>query len=260
MIRWCCYCQTFIGEKEPLSNYSVTHSICTSCNSNLLNTDHKNINTTKLIKPIKDFFASVFHMAETLEYSDPQELIKQGLKLGIKKSDLLLGIIKPALWKVGQQYGKGKLTVYQEHDFTRYCNAIIHEIGREYQFKPLDLNKGTLFVCIDSNFHTLGVQILEIIARENGIAAKAVYPSIPNNEIIDLVKLTGVSLLCVSISSSQQIPTLLSLQKELYKLDKPPVLAAGGLSTDQLKKLDGILSIDQNSFLDLLNFLKENNS
>lgn len=31
MIRWCCYCLSYIGEKEPLEDKSLTHGICEKC-------------------------------------------------------------------------------------------------------------------------------------------------------------------------------------------------------------------------------------
>ena len=31
MIRKCAWCQSYMGEKEPLNDQSVTHGICKSC-------------------------------------------------------------------------------------------------------------------------------------------------------------------------------------------------------------------------------------
>lgn len=31
MIRWCSWCNTKIGEKEPLEDKSITYGICDSC-------------------------------------------------------------------------------------------------------------------------------------------------------------------------------------------------------------------------------------
>jgi len=52
----------------------------------------------------------------------------------------------------------------------------------------------------------------------------------------------------ISVSLEEQIPTLLSLQKKLEQLEKPPSLLVGGCCYEELKAIDGILGIRSKSF------------
>ena len=146
MLLWCSYCQSYICEKEPMEDFSISHTICTSC---LKNPESK-VNDVN-IKKLKSFFNEILFSVKNGEKVDHKELLEKGKALGVKPLDLFQGIIQPILWEIGNLYEKGLITVHKEHLFTYTCDSLLQKLKEELSINENSKNVDVLLTILELN-------------------------------------------------------------------------------------------------------------
>lgn len=213
MIRWCSYCQSFLGEVPPFEDYSPTHAVCEACLSKGRDYIASSVN---LARQMGDFYNGLREAAAAGEAISLDEIMAAGSKLGIKDIDLCVGIIQPILYEIGELWKDGHLTAAQEHLFTEFAEQVIHRF-KERSFPipnlPRAENVDVLLVCADGNYHTLGVQIIDLAMRELGLKTKAITPGLPNQDILWSVERFQPRILGISIAEQGQIEQVIEFAK-----------------------------------------------
>ncbi|MGE3610438.1 MAG: B12-binding domain-containing protein [Bacteriovoracaceae bacterium] len=205
MFRWCSFCQSYIGQKEPYQDYSITHGICLKCKNNI-----EDINLEKFEKIIS-FYQE---LKETLDLGVLPEckfLVQKGRQLNITPADLLAGIMQPLLYEIGARYEKGKLEIYQEHQFSNFTQQLIHELIKEYK---LDFENSAspevLLFMAEHEYHEFGVRFLEVLFRQEGLKAKAILPGMPTDQILKLSQRFMPKVICISVTIEKHFEDLLN--------------------------------------------------
>jgi methanogenic corrinoid protein MtbC1 len=232
MIRWCAYCQTYLGESEPYENFSLTHGLCESCTVKGV---HKDASEVARLRPLAVFFSQLRAEVRAGITSDPADWVRKALALGIKPADLLLGMLQPALYEIGDQWAKGEATVATEHAFSAFAEKAYAAVFAQYpelagnsQAKAPDI----LLANVDGNYHTLGIKFLEIALLAEGLKTFTVLPGLPGPEVLALVKTLAPGALGLSVSMPEHLKAAEGIAAELLKLpegDRPLLLLGGGI-------------------------------
>ncbi len=181
MINWCCYCQRLIGETEPLHDFALSHGICRACQQRLLAGENlKDVHQSTI-----DFFARLFRQARVGDRATCAELVSAGLSLGYGPTDLLMGVIQPALWAIGKSWEEGEVSVADEHRFTEWCRTAFSSLpSLPAEAAPLEL----LIFQAPGNRHELGPLFAERVLREAGVNCRAFVPDLPAAEVLALTR------------------------------------------------------------------------
>lgn len=204
MLVWCSYCQSYIYEKEPLSNFSISHSICKKCKK-----DPSAIVKDDNFKRIKSFFEEILFAAKQGRKLHYQEIIERGNDLGIAPLDLFQGIIQPILWEIGEEFAKGKFPIEKEYQFTTTSEQILAEIEnkiRVHNTQELDV----LLTCPKKNIHYLGIRSIHLQLIDKGYRSEVIYPGISHQEIYDRIQKKKPKILGLTFSLLDQLNRFLN--------------------------------------------------
>jgi methanogenic corrinoid protein MtbC1 len=197
MFRWCSFCQTFIGESEPRSDFSMTHGICKSCKANY----EKVSENVENIRPIRAFFLEICEKFEKKSIN-AEDLFNRAKQLNIKSSDFLAGLIQPMLYQIGHLYETKKIKVADEHEFTCAVETLLSLIRREMNQKLSTTSPEIIIASADGDYHSLGIQFLELALLDSGISCKAIYPSVPVTEVLELAKSYNTRFIGLSVTNT----------------------------------------------------------
>jgi methanogenic corrinoid protein MtbC1 len=236
MYRWCSYCQKFIGQKEPFKDYSLTHGVCQSCRSDdaLLEAD------TRPLEPIITFFKGLRASISIGELPQPEFIIAKGKQLNIRPSDLLIGVIQPLLYELGDRYESGEDVIVEEHEFSAFTSKAIDCIQKEYGLTHAANSSVEVLICAASaEFHEFGVRFLEVLLAQNSIRTKSVFPGIPMASLYQLCLKLRPNIVCISLTQPENLPSLVESLALFNKWPDahPPKVFLGGQGVQHEVKL-----------------------
>lgn len=257
MFRWCSYCQTFMGESEPRTDFSLTHGICIDCKAK---TKYSDSAAVDLIQPIKKFFEKLQKSVLTQDLVELEKVIAEANTLNVNSSDLLAGIMQPLLYDIGKLYSEGKIAIHQEHKFSIFINELLFYLNHLPDGdSKRGINKGqdVLIACANGNNHTFGVSFLQMLLSENHIATDILIPGLPTTQIIDYAYRRKFRIIGISISDESQLLELTEVIKLLNSLPDyhPHVIVGGFTIRKETPKIDGI-TFFSGSISELITLLK----
>jgi methanogenic corrinoid protein MtbC1 len=258
LISWCSQCHKYIGETKPIDDFSFTHGLCLDCRPETLDflQDH---NFFPRIDFLKNFY---FHLRENCRlghYKDAKGLLEQGLSMGIRPLDIVLGMMKPMLYEVGELWARNEMTVAQEHLFTSVCSSslelLFEHCPEHLQFRQSDTPK-VLLVAAENNYHILGLKMLELVLMLHQVPTYLVIPGLPPQDAVDLARQLAPKVVALSIAMGTQAQTLAQLGYLLTKIPEHqrPIFAVGGFYIRQHpeEKIPGI-----HLYPDIASFIKD---
>lgn len=223
MIKWCSYCQQFQGEKPPFEDYALTHGVCESCASIVSDlTEHQ----VKKMQVLVNIQRKLFHAGFSNDGELAQEAIAEAKEAGVQSVDVLMGLIAPLLWKVGELWEAGKITVADEHRFTSFYEAIIAKIEDvDPGYESVDV----LLVNAPGNTHFLGLRVLNLWLHSKGIKS-ATYSESKLESIASEILKRRPRFLGFSVAIDGQLQETINLGESVLNSlgANAPLLILGG--------------------------------
>lgn len=171
MLRWCAYCQTFLGESAPFADFSVSHGICPVC---LPKFKTQTIEIARA-QTIAKLFADIWTAAREGTSPDELQVLHDAKALGIRSVDFFIGMIQPMLYEIGRLFETGHTTVAKEHAFSAFADRLLLIVERDLapeantsDQEPIDI----LLLNLDGNNHDLGMRVISLFFREEGLTVK----------------------------------------------------------------------------------------
>jgi methanogenic corrinoid protein MtbC1 len=181
MIRWCCYCQRLMGETPPLTSFDLTHGICEACDARL----EADANLVAEYDGVIRFFKELFAAGRAGDLSACRELVTRSRVQGFGVTEVLVGLLQPALTKIGRLWETTEIGVADEHRFTTWCESVLALLEpQSSSCATLDL----LLLVAPGNHHVLGPRFAEQVLLAHGLSALSVVPDLPLEEVARLAK------------------------------------------------------------------------
>jgi hypothetical protein len=218
VIRWCAYCQSFMGESEPFEDYSLTHGVCEKCIP-IFDMEDEAEHLFTRINLIKRFHDALAEAGRVGDLDAAFELIEQARALGVRSADVLMGLVAPLLYEIGSLWQRGIITVEDEHRFTRFYSAIIRRIrqtSRVDTLTPPGPNPDNpeavrtyegvdvLLIQPRCNHHVLGLKLLEYWLWDRGVEALVLTLS-SSSSIEDVIRRLRPRCIGVTVSIPDQM-------------------------------------------------------
>lgn len=235
MIRWCSYCSSFLGQTEPFNDFRVSHGVCDQC------LDEGRFAELEPGKgqPVGKFFNDLFNSILRGEQIESDYITAQGRAIGLENSSLLLGVLHPILWKIGQSFENGEMSVENEHLFSQTIQSIIADLDRHELKKEIDV----LFIRVPGNRHTFGVKFFSnLIYEKQGISSYEIdaYPS-DSSALESLLAVHKPRLLGFSLALPEHFLYVKNILSDLDKINSPLKVIFGGAASksiaDEVKHL-----------------------
>ena len=202
MIQWCAYCQTFLREEAPFDRYEISYGVCTACRPNIQAfsaADQEGLEASVA------FFIRLEDLSLVGTHAEVAKILDEGLHLGVRPTDLMMGMLQPLLTKIGELWAANKITVATEHRFSAFVADLVAQVRISSGPEVPPASPALLLVTAEENYHTLGVQMADAYFATQGIPTLAMTPGLPTKEIIDLLDLHRPLALGFSVALPSQM-------------------------------------------------------
>lgn len=201
MFRWCSYCQRLMGESEPLDDYRLSHGICAACEPGLAAGHQPAPESLHASHLLSKLMATLARQEE----GQLERFLEMAGDFGLRPSDILVGVIQPALQEVGRLWENDKITVADEHRFTQLCARLYSRLPAP---RPLTGPVSILLALAPDNRHDIGVRILEWLATERGVRCRVLPTGTAAAAIVSAVAEERPSMLGISMALPSSAETV----------------------------------------------------
>lgn len=198
MIEWCAWCQRFVGESPPFEDLSMTHVMCEACAAG----DNVSDRDVSTFGEIRDFIQSVGHGLTAGRIPQIDAVLDRAHDLGIRDSDLFLGLLQPTLYEIGRRFEAGEISIAEEHRVSQFVQALIDAV--EVRRAATDATPQVLLATAPGNTHTIGARFLANLLNEAGIRVDVMLGA-SADEILQRLGRGHYSTLGISIALPSQI-------------------------------------------------------
>jgi methanogenic corrinoid protein MtbC1 len=228
MIRWCAYCQRYLGEVSPWHDYKLSHVLCDDCAGR---GGDGNLDVPGTALALADFYDRLRAAATSKEVLRVERVVDESAGLGIRPLDMLMGVIQPILYEMGDLWAQARMTVAGEHQFTGFATGLLSMIFARYPelaaYRQAERPR-VLITNAEGNYHVLGVQILELFLASARVPTFTLLPGLPAAEVLGVADRLMPPFVGVSVSLRAQLPPVRQLAAQLRARPDRPTLILGG--------------------------------
>jgi methanogenic corrinoid protein MtbC1 len=233
MLKWCAYCQHFIGEVRPYEDFAITHGLCDDCASR-----HDDVFKESVVargRSLQELFTSLFDAGLKSDFETAQQTVKKAMAANCRPVDILIGLIAPMLYEIGDRWERGSITVDDEHRFTACCKQVVGLVENKLNLSKVAADASlhdASFALINApgNEHTLAIRTLALWLESRGKRTRTLdYHTSPEELSEILVKERPNSLL-ISMALLEQasgVAELVALVSSLPASVRPKVIVGG---------------------------------
>jgi len=213
MLKWCAYCQSFLGEVPPYPDFSLTHGICARCEA-----AHPDLFDPLVVRnatAMKNTFEALFEAGRKNNFGSAEAIIEHALATNFKPADILMGMVSPMLYEIGEGWEKGIVTVKDEHRFTAFCKDVVDLISSQWlpDEKERAGHEQIVLVNAPGNLHDLGIRFLHLWLESHGRPARVIEGDI--EAVVEAIVRARPRFLLMSISLPEQAGGVAALVERL---------------------------------------------
>lgn len=229
MLRWCAYCQQFQGETPPYHDLSLTHGLCPSCAVWGADVDVDDVARIQRLKGIQDSLAEA---ALRGNYRAADDAISAAADANVRAVDVLMGLVAPLLYEVGEQWARAAVSVEQEHRFTAFCEELFERVAaRSETISVTTASLGPVVLMrAPGNQHRLAVRILTLWLASHGVRAWVAGPVEGLDALVELVRRVNARLVLLSVALAEQRPAIVAVARAISSIPenlRPKIIVGG---------------------------------
>jgi methanogenic corrinoid protein MtbC1 len=230
MIKWCAWCQEFMHEIAPYDDFSVTHGVCASCNAK-----HKNLFARDVVaraNVLRELFCALFDAGRHEDFDAAACIVENAIAANCKPVDILLGMISPMLYEIGEEWKRGALSVEAEHRFTAFSERVVQLVeARNGTATRIPSSATPLFLMnAPGNQHDLALRILPIWLKGHGAKVRIFENDIHQDRLTQNIAADRPKFLLISMAVTEQCDRVAEIAKTVQALpqDIRPKTIVGG--------------------------------
>jgi len=232
VLRWCSYCQRFMGESPDYQTLCVTHGICDVCEPRVMEFPEADF---KLAATLRDIQHRLHDAGRRYDLAAAERIMKSAAALHINPVDVLIGIIAPLLYQIGEDWRRGVLCVADEHRFTAFCEEVFDRIAKSLKSAtPAGIvgahDPQALLMNAPGNEHTLAIRILTLWLQSQRVSACMIDAAPAQEQLCALITRVRPKWLLISMALAEQCEGVMAISRRLATLPDSirPRLIVGG--------------------------------
>ena len=233
MLEWCSYCQRFMRESAPFENLAITHGCCANCVS-----QHDNLLAGHAVEHgqfLRGIFQELLDAGRHSDFSGGMRTVEKAIAENCRPVDILIGMIAPMLYEIGEEWKRGALSVEGEHRFTAFCGKIIGlvetTIGRSNAAPFATRNATPLFLMnAPGNRHLLGLRILALWVHGHGANVRIIEDNEDTSSLMQSIGTDNPKYLLVSMALAEQCSRVAEIARTMQMLSpsvRPRIIVGG---------------------------------
>lgn len=248
MLKWCAHCQQFIGEMPPHADFGITHGLCRKCAGDrpeLLSGDQYAHAVV-----LRDIFQALFSAGRSNDLDAAGPLVDHAIAANCRPVDILVGMIAPMLYEIGNAWERGTLTVEGEHAFTAFAERVIDLVETRMRLAWSQPGRpggdGCYFLMnAPGNIHVVGVRIVGLWLQDRGWRTRQVDEFTVLDALSQPAAAGESRTLLISIALPEQCDAVASLIERVQALPAPdrPNIVLGGyaVKTGRVPPMPGVM-------------------
>ena len=193
-------------EIPPYGDFSITHGLCLNCEA-----EHSDLFATDELRHaifLRSIFLALFEAGLKSDFGRAKRIVKEAIAANCRPVDILIGMVAPMLYEIGDGWERGALTVEDEHRFTAFCEQVVNLIDRRMQSSRSRLpstDVPALFLMnAPGNTHTLAVRILALWLESRGIGVRRLVDDRNLEQLTQRLVTSAAKVLLISMALPEQ--------------------------------------------------------
>jgi hypothetical protein len=225
MLKWCSYCQQFLGERAPFDKLFLTYGLCPECASKDESFSNAWVSHAHVLRDIQKQLRDA---GRRNDLRAAETIIHAAQNAKVRAVDILLGIIAPLLYEIGEEWERGRITVLEEHRFTEFCENVFQLVATTVTLGPE--GTGVLLMNAPGNTHTLATRLLTFWLTSKNMQAQLV--DMPSNfrSLAALVEERRPRFILISMALQEQRAGVVKFVEQVANLStivRPRVIVGG---------------------------------
>jgi methanogenic corrinoid protein MtbC1 len=233
MLKWCSYCQQFMREIPPYDDFGVTHGLCPNCEAEHFDPDApEEIGHALFLSAI---FQRLFDAGRRSDIGAAGQIVETAISANCRPVDILIGMIAPMLYEIGEEWKRGALSVEGEHRFTAFCEEVLSLLADKAKADKAALPRsgnGASFLLMNApgNAHTLAIRILALWLESTGSRARVIDEQPGLERLMQELATSRPTCVLLSMALAEQHGEVASIAQHLQALpeiSRPRVIVGG---------------------------------
>ncbi|WP_153558819.1 ATP-binding protein [Roseimaritima sediminicola] len=146
--------------------------------------------------------------------SDALRLVLQALEGGTSLQAIYLDVMQPTLYRVGQLWQSGDITVAQEHYATAATQFVMSQL-QPYFLAGKPASHSLISTCVGDELHEVGLRVVTDMLEMNGWNTIYLGANAPARSIANALTNSGAEMLVVSTTMTRHLFTLSDLLRTI---------------------------------------------
>jgi methanogenic corrinoid protein MtbC1 len=154
-------------------------------------------------------------------------IVTEMLNKSVSVKEIYEGLLKPALYKIGELWEQNKISVATEHLASAIVESLLNEIYlRQNSFEKTE--KTAIITCIENEHHQIGARMVSDILELNGWKVFFLGANTPKNDLLNYIRMVKPQIVAISLSIYFHLPTLeLTLDKIRSEFSQLRIIIGG---------------------------------
>ncbi|MBP9044124.1 MAG: cobalamin B12-binding domain-containing protein [Spirochaetes bacterium] len=201
----------------------------------------------RTLYPIEEKWINVYErFFDSLMKGDSFKSVDIAVKSCFDERDVLefyVNVAQPSLYRIGELWENGKITVAWEHLATAIVSKSIYHLSALFR-RPFNEDKRALVLCITGEYHQLGALMVANCLEFDGWTTNFLADSLPFIDAMEHVASFKPDIIAISVTMQYNITPMIDFIKKI-KDDKPDIkIIAGGQAFRPFPDLPQILGAD----------------
>ena len=171
---------------------------------------------------------------------EAERVVLDALQRGIGADAIYLGVLTPALAKVGEAWGLGDLNIAQEHLATNVTLEQMAHIRAAFRRRD-SVSAEVVVAAVSGEMHFVATRMIADLFHFDGWEVVHLGPDTPTDDLVDLVRQRASDLVVLSFSLPDRFDIAMAAVDQLKALDHHPAVFVGGsgIAPADQERLDG---------------------
>lgn len=155
------------------------------------------------------------------------EILSKKLEENTSIEDIYEKVIKNAMYKIGELWETGEVSVATEH----LASAIVEsELNRIFDkvSSTKDKNKTAVLACVEKEYHQIGIKMVSDILEDKGWNTYFLGSNVPPKELIDFISSVRPDIIALSFSIYFNLNSLEEMIKKIKESFPDQLIIVGG--------------------------------
>ena len=170
-------------------------------------------------------------------------VIDEGVHRGVSVARLVMDVIRPAQYEIGQLWQMNKISIADEHVATGISQLALAQLYA-YAERRAPTGRRILVSCVEGELHDMGARMAADLLDLEGHDVVFLGASVPADHLIRKVADEQPDLVVLSITMTFHVAALtIAVTRLRAEVDPPPPIAAGGRALSWCPELPAQLKL-----------------